>query len=175
MSRSELHACVRSLEADLARERAARRAAEAAAETVAELRREVAALQRLVHMSRRRAPPTPSQRRRADGSRAKPASGACSCDFTPIANTPQRRRRAHRGKCAAQRRVRHDALDYAATGARSGQALRTCRPSHLAASSPAPRRRPRRWVEPVDAHHHHSRARAGRVPPVRARVCADST
>ena len=78
MSRSELHARVRSLEADLARERAARRAAEAAAaeaaeaaETAAELRREVAALQRLVHMSREaRAAYAERQRRRADGSRA---------------------------------------------------------------------------------------------------------
>ena len=71
MSRSELHARVRALEADLARERAARRAAEAAAaeaaETAAELRREVAALQRLVHMSREaRAAYAERQRRRAE-------------------------------------------------------------------------------------------------------------
>ncbi len=71
MSRSDLHARVRALESDLARERAARRAAEAAAETAAELRREVAALQRLVHMSREaRAAYAERQRRRADGSRA---------------------------------------------------------------------------------------------------------
>ena len=71
MSRSDLHARIRALEADLARERAARRAAETAAAEAAELRREVAALQRLVHMSREaRAAYAERQRRRADGSRA---------------------------------------------------------------------------------------------------------
>ena len=71
MSRAELHARVRALEADLARERAARRTAEAAAETAAELRREVEALQRLVHMNHdARVAYAERQRRRADGSRA---------------------------------------------------------------------------------------------------------
>ena len=67
MSRSELRARVEALETALNAERAARCAAE---EVAAELRREVAALQRLVHMSKdARVAYAERQRRRAHGGR----------------------------------------------------------------------------------------------------------
>lgn len=70
-SLSELRARVCALEVDLQRERAARRAAERASAEAVELRREVAALQHLVHMSTEgRIAYAERQRRRTNGSRA---------------------------------------------------------------------------------------------------------
>ena len=77
-SLSELRARVCALEVDLQRERAARRAAERASAEAVELRREVAALQHLVHMSTEGRIAYAERQRRRTGLRAVTPDSASS-------------------------------------------------------------------------------------------------